>query len=153
MGLPAPGAHGGSSPASLLLLLEPAARPLDVISYAFLAAAGLVPAANADQQQDQAALLEQVLATLAQLQAGQAQMQATVAQLQAGQAQMEAGLDNMRRRTQNSHAYQVYPTHTVPLAPLVKEQPPLAGAAAVGALPPLDTFPATWTAVQEVGAR
>lgn len=59
-------------------------------------------------------------------------------------------LDNMRRRTQNSLALQ-HSQDTVPLAPLFKEQP--TGAAAVGTLPPPNTFPATWAAVKHVGAR
>ena len=38
------------------------------------------------------------------------------------------------------------------LAPLAKEQLPPAGAAAPGTLPPPNIFPATWTAVEQVGA-
>jgi len=97
----------------------------------------------------------QILAQLAQLQAGQAQVQAGLAQVQAGQAQLQVQQQNVRRRSHNAHA--LHQELAVQLLPLFKEQPlpegaAVAGAAAVGSLPPANLFPATWAAAEEVGA-
>ncbi|KAL4422301.1 hypothetical protein ABPG75_008498 [Micractinium tetrahymenae] len=110
--------------------------------------AGL-PAALAALQAGVVQVQAQLAALQAQMQAGQAQLAALQAQMQAGQAQ----LSNERRRRQNALAAAAHPHSAQPLAPLLKEQSPPAGAAnaaAVGALPPPGVFPATWAAVQRL---
>jgi hypothetical protein len=95
--------------------------------------------------------LAQVLATQAQVLANQGQMLASLADLQAGQAQLRAQQGNDRLRLHNTRMQNAVGPPPL-LAPLAKEQLPPAGAAAPGTLPPPNIFPATWTAVQQVGA-
>lgn len=151
-----------------------------MFSYAFPAAAGFAPAAipPANQLQEILQAVAQLQAQMAQQQAGTAQLRAELQaelqvvqeeqaqllarleqqrgvqeQLQAGLAQLQAKQGNVRRRTQNWRAQQTDSGPAPSLAPLVKEQLPPAGAAAVGTLPPEGTFPAIWPAVFQVGAR
>lgn len=89
-----------------------------------------------------------------------AEVQAQVVVLQAQQAQMlvrlaqaEARLVNQRRRSRNRRIVAASAWEGHALSPLVKEQPPTAGAAnvaAVGALPPPNVFPADWMAVLQL---
>ena len=97
------------------------------------------------------ATLAQVQATQAQVLANQGQMQASLADLQAGQAQLRAQQGNDRLRLHNTRMQNAVGPPPL-LAPLAKEQLPPAGAAAPGTLPPPNIFPATWTAVEQVGA-
>lgn len=92
-----------------------------------------------------------------------AEVQAQVVVLQAQQAQMlvrlaqaEARLVNQRRRSRNRRIVAASAWEGHALSPLVKEQPPTAGAAnvaAVGALPPPNVFPADWMAVLQVCSK
>jgi hypothetical protein len=94
----------------------------------------------------------QTNATLAQVQASQVHVQAGQAQMQAAMAQVQAQQGNSRLRRHNMRMQNAVGPHPL-LAPLAKEQLPPAGAAAPGTLPPPNIFPATWTAVDQVGAR
>ena len=90
--------------------------------------------------------LERMDEKLDQLEQGQVQIQ----------AEMQARQANDQRRRHNRVAQREHPRYADPLVPLVKEQPPpagAAGAAAVGALPPTNIFPQTWADVLTVGAR
>lgn len=113
------------------------------------AAAGFGPPAIPPGGGGPGSVLERMQEQLVQLQQGQVQIRAELEQIRALQA-------NNRRRRHNRVAKGVHLQSLAALAPLVKEQPPLAGAAgaaAVGALPPANIFPQTWADVLTVGAR
>ena len=141
-------------PPPLATAAPPPQTAADVFSRVSHAASAQAQAANPNQQQAQLAQVPaQLAAQLAQVPAQLAALQAGQAQLAAGLAGIQAQLSNQRRRAFNAHAHAMHPQQVVPLAPLAKEQVPPAGAAAVGAIPPAGAFPATWAAMEQVGAR